>query len=95
MKANPHPQVVAVQMCSSMNTEQNLAFLADTLNQLPATRPLLVCLPESFLIFSKQSQASYQLGHQSEAYKAKLADLCKQHDIWLASCPHPVSHHNG
>ncbi|WP_105174951.1 carbon-nitrogen hydrolase family protein [Pseudoalteromonas sp. T1lg122] len=95
MKANPHPQVVAVQMCSSMNAEQNLAFLAQTLSTLPSTRPLLVCLPESFLIFSKQSQASYQLGLQSEAYKAKLADLCKQHDIWLAAGTLPVSQQNG
>ncbi len=95
MTLNTQPQVVAVQMCSGMNAEQNMAFLADTLAQLPTTRPLLVCLPESFLIFSKHTQASYQLGLHIEQYTAALAALCKQHNIWLAAGTVPVSQPNG
>ncbi|WP_404341243.1 carbon-nitrogen hydrolase family protein [Pseudoalteromonas mariniglutinosa] len=95
MKVNNMAQVVALQMCSVSNAEQNMAFLASSLEHLPATRPLLVCLPESFLIFSKDSQASYQLGKQIDRIKQQLAELCQQHNIWLAAGTMPVSQANG
>lgn len=88
-------QVLALQMCSGINAEQNMASLRLSLQQLPKMRPLLVCLPEAFLIFSKSSQASYQLGLKIDDYKAQLAQLCKQHDIWLAAGTVPVSQDNG
>ena len=87
-------QVLALQMCSGINAEQNMASLRLSLQQLPKTRPLLVCLPEAFLIFSKSSQASYQLGLKIDGYKAQLEQLCKQHDIWLAAGTVPVAQDN-
>lgn len=95
MTVNPKPHVVAIQMCSTMDAEQNLAFLRTQFQNLPAIRPLLVCLPESFLAFNKQSQQSYQLGLQSDTYQAMLAELCQKHKVWLAAGTLPVSQPNG
>ncbi len=89
------PHIVALQMCSSTSPSQNLVWLNEQLTNLPATRPLLVCLPESFLVFSKDSCASYEVGKQSDEYQRKLSVLCQQFDIWLAAGTLPIAQANG
>lgn len=89
------PNVVALQMCSSTNPLQNLIWLGEQLINLPAVRPLLVCLPESFLVFSKDSHASYLVGQKSTDYQQQLSALCRKFDIWLAAGTLPISKENG
>lgn len=89
------PHIVALQMCSSTSPSQNIAWLNEQLTNLPQTRPLLVCLPESFLVFSKDSHASYEVGKQSDSYQQQLSALCQQFDIWLAAGTLPIAQTNG
>jgi len=38
------PTIVAVQMCSGLSPDDNIASLKSALKTLPAPRPLLACL---------------------------------------------------
>lgn len=59
--------IIALQMCSGINAQNNLAQLEQQLCSLPSTRPLLVCLPESFLVFAKSGDDTLAVAQQSEA----------------------------
>ncbi|OUS70510.1 amidohydrolase [Pseudoalteromonas sp. A601] len=89
--SQPSGTIIAVQMCSGINPEQNLQQLEQQLSQLPSTRPLLVCLPESFLIFAKHGKDALVIAQQSAEYQAKLARLCSKYDIWLAAGTMPIA----
>ena len=83
--------IVALQMCSGLSADANIEQLKQQLRQLPVTRPLLVCLPESFLVFSKSGQQTLAIAKQSDVYIQQLADLCRQYDIWLAAGTIPIT----
>ncbi|MFY8327071.1 carbon-nitrogen hydrolase family protein [Pseudoalteromonas sp. ZZD1] len=89
--SQPSGTIIAVQMCSGINPEQNLQQLEQQLSQLPNTRPLLACLPESFLIFAKHGKDALAIAQQSTAYQTKLATLCRKYGIWLAAGTMPIA----
>ena len=89
------PTIVALQMCSGLNPDDNLASLKRALKTLPTTRPLLVCLPEAFLVFSKSGNDTLRVAKQVERYKLQLSELCQHHNIWLnaGTMPEPFNEH--
>ena len=86
--------IVALQMCSGVCADANIEQLNQQLQQLPTTRPLLVCLPESFLVFSKSGQQTLAIAKQSDVYIQQIAELCRQYDIWLAAGTLPIATNN-
>lgn len=88
-------QIVALQMCSGTNPEQNMQTLTQALNELPVTRPILVCLPEAFLVFSKSGQDTLAIAKKAKQYKQQLSALCQKHNIWLnaGTMPEPYNEH--
>ena len=89
------PTIVALQMCSGLSPDDNIASLKRALKTLPATRPLLVCLPEAFLVFSKSGNDTLRVAKQVERYKLQLSELCQHHNIWLnaGTMPEPFNEH--
>ncbi|KDC52220.1 carbon-nitrogen hydrolase family protein [Pseudoalteromonas fuliginea] len=87
------PTIVALQMCSGLSPDNNIASLKRALKTLPATRPLLVCLPEAFLVFSKSGNDTLRVAKQVERYKLQLSELCQHHNIWLnaGTMPEPFN----
>ncbi|WP_425469283.1 carbon-nitrogen hydrolase family protein [Pseudoalteromonas neustonica] len=88
------PMIVAMQMCSGVCADENINQLKQLLLKLPKTRPLLVCLPESFLVFGKSGQDALAVAKQSDYYQQQLSALCRLHDIWLAAGTLPISANN-
>ena len=91
---NSSPAIIALQMCSGLNPDDNIALLKQALAALPNTRPLLVCLPEAFLVFSKHAGDTLLVSQRIEQYKQQLSELCRKHNIWLnaGTMPVPVSY---
>ncbi|MDN3475601.1 MULTISPECIES: carbon-nitrogen hydrolase family protein [Pseudoalteromonas] len=89
------PTIVALQMCSGLSPDDNIASLKRALKTLPAKRPLLVCLPEAFLVFSKTGNDTLRVAKQVERYKLQLSELCQHHNIWLnaGTMPEPFNEH--
>ncbi|MEH6730948.1 MAG: carbon-nitrogen hydrolase family protein [Pseudoalteromonas sp.] len=89
------PTIVALQMCSGLSPDDNIASLKRALKTLPATRPLLVCLPEAFLVFSKTGNDTLCVAKQVEQYKLQLSELCQHYNIWLnaGTMPEPFNEH--
>lgn len=85
--------IVCVQFTSSDDVTDNLARLTQWLKELPAERPLLVCLPEAFACFDAPSTVQHALGsaEQHTQLHNKLAELAKQFGIWLSAGTIPVS----
>lgn len=79
------PTIIALQMCSGVDPEQNIQTLVNQLQQLPTTRPLLVSLPEAFLVFSKSGNDTLKVAKHAERYKQQLSELCQLHNIWLSA----------
>jgi len=79
------PSIVALQMCSGLNADDNMRDLVSSLNTLPTARPMLVCLPEAFLVFSKSGHDTLAVAKKAEHYKQQLSALCKEHNIWLSA----------
>ncbi|MGB1291399.1 MAG: carbon-nitrogen hydrolase family protein [Pseudoalteromonas sp.] len=86
--------IIALQMCSGINAQENLAQLEQQLCSLPSTRPLLVCLPESFLVFAKSGADTLAVAQKSDKYQAQLSQLCCKYDIWLAAGTLPIATDN-
>ena len=80
---NSAPKIIALQMCSGLNPDENIAKLKQALQNLPTARPLLVCLPEAFLVFSKHAGDTLLVSQRIEQYKQQLSELCRKHNIWL------------
>lgn len=83
--------IVALQMCSGLCADGNMNQLRQQLTTLPAIRPLLVCLPESFLVFANSGHETLVVAKQSDVYQQQLGELCRQHDIWLAAGTVPIA----
>jgi len=93
--ANPsNHNILALQMCSGLNADDNIAELKKALNTLPASRPLLVCLPEAFLVFSKSGHDTLLTAKHIEQYKRQISQLCKHHNIWLNAGTIPEPYNN-
>ncbi len=86
--------IIALQMCSGINPDENMATLGEALNKLPAARPVLVCLPEAFLVFSKSGHDTLAVAKRITHYKLQLSALCKKHNIWLNAGTIPEPHKN-
>lgn len=82
--------VHALQFCASSDAEQNLTRLKAYLDQLPDARPCLVCLPESWLCFAKHPQQVLAVAKEHVYWRSQLAQLCAQHQVWLAAGTIPV-----
>ncbi|MDP5212777.1 carbon-nitrogen hydrolase family protein [Pseudoalteromonas tunicata] len=84
--------IVCLQMCSGPDVVQNLQNLKKACEDLPATRPLLLCLPESFVCFAGAPDANLKLAHseQIDAVLDELAALSIKYDIWLAAGTLPL-----
>lgn len=90
-KATSSDTIIVIQMCSGISVQQNLIQLEQQLSQLPHERPLLVCLPESFLVFAKHGQDALTVAQQSDDYQRQLSALCLKYNIWLAAGTIPIA----
>lgn len=92
---NSAPAIIALQMCSGLNPDDNIAKLKQALQTLPTARPLLVCLPEAFLVFSKHAGDTLLVSQRIEQYKQQLSELCRKHNIWFnaGTLPEPYNQH--
>lgn len=90
---NTAPMIIALQMCSGLNPDENIAKLNHVVSELPTVRPLLVCLPEAFLVFSKHASDTLLVSQRIEQYKQQLSELCRKHNIWLnaGTLPEPCN----
>lgn len=85
-------QLTALQMSSRPDPQDNLAIVAKLLEQLPATRPQLVVLPEAFSCFGAGDRAQLAM---AETYKdgevqKQLAALAKKHEVYLVGGTLPI-----
>ncbi|MDV6327889.1 carbon-nitrogen hydrolase family protein [Idiomarina sp. Sol25] len=79
-------------MSSRPDPQDNLAIVAKLLEQLPATRPQLVVLPEAFSCFGAGDRAQLAM---AETYKdgevqKQLAALAKKHEVYLVGGTLPI-----
>ncbi len=86
--------IVAMQMCSGRDPNANLASLAEELEHLPEQRPLLVCLPESWLCFAGEPTEALAVAADSEYWIARIAELTRNYGVWLAAGTIPVTADN-
>lgn len=82
--------ILALQFCASPEPEENFSRLCQQLQTLPPTRPLLVCLPESWLCFGSDGNNAIEVAKNSDYWCEKLAKLCREHGIWLAAGTLPI-----
>lgn len=87
--------IVALQMRSGVCAEQNMQALKQALRTLPKARPLLVCLPEAFLVFSNHGAETLAVAKHIAYYKQQLSELCIEHQIWLNAGTMPEPANNG
>lgn len=84
--------VVAMQMTSSPDVNQNLAFVEQQLQNLPTQRPCLVVLPECFACFGGSDSAIFQVAEDKNAgpVQSRIAELAKQYDVWIVAGSFPL-----
>ncbi|MEP2651087.1 MAG: nitrilase-related carbon-nitrogen hydrolase, partial [Paraglaciecola sp.] len=85
--------LVAIQMNSSNNVEENLLFIEQQLQNVLVERPCLVVLPECFACFGANE---HQLLHIAEdlghgPIQSKLMALAKQNEVWLVAGSMPIT----
>lgn len=87
-----HPLVTAIQLSSRPSAEDNLAHVAELLQQLPEQRPQLVVLPEAFSCFGAGDKAQYDMAEPDGdgPVQKRLAELAKQHGIYLIAGTMPL-----
>ncbi|OHU90786.1 MULTISPECIES: carbon-nitrogen hydrolase family protein [Pseudoalteromonas] len=78
-------RVIAVQMCSGMEPEQNFRQLEQWLEQSHLNEPTLVCLPECWLAFMQDAKQSLQLAEHYQYWLERLGELCRRYRIWLSA----------
>ena len=90
--ANTYPNMVAIQMNSSVLVEDNLLFVEQQLKLLPPQRPCLVVLPECFACFGGGDQAMLDIAEDLHhgPIQQKLKKFAKQYDVWLVTGSLPV-----
>ncbi len=84
--------IACLQMCSGPNYQANLANLEKRLIKLPEIRPLMVCLPESFVCFASEGTQILKIA-KSDTVRLiidKLSELCRKYNIWLAAGTIPI-----
>lgn len=89
---NPVPTIVAIQMTSSPEVSDNLAFVEQQLQNLPAQRPCLVVLPECFACFGGSDKLLLDTAEDFDQgpIQQKLKDFAQHYNIWLVSGSMPV-----
>jgi len=98
-------QVIAIQMTSTDDVNQNLAVVAEQLANINFQQPSLVLLPENFALYahSKAYQKHAELldvgagagastGSGNSAVQTQLAKWAKQYNIWLVAGSFPIRH---
>lgn len=91
--ANTSPNIVAIQMTSSPNVEDNLLFVEQQLQTLPSQRPCLVVLPECFACFGGGDKLILDIAedlHQGPIQQ-KLSELARKYDVWLVAGSMPIT----
>ena len=80
-------------MTSSPLVEDNLLFVEQQLNLLPAQRPCLVVLPECFACFGGDEKLIMDIAEDLHLgpIQHKLKQLAKQYNIWLVAGSLPIS----
>jgi nitrilase len=81
-----------MQMTSSPDVNQNLAFVEQQLQNLPPQRPCLVVLPECFACFGGSDLAIFQVAEDKNAgpVQSRIAELAKQYDVWIVAGSFPL-----
>ncbi|RUO71936.1 carbon-nitrogen hydrolase family protein [Idiomarina ramblicola] len=79
-------------MSSRPDPQDNLATVAQLLEQLPAARPQLVVLPEAFCCFGAGDRAQLDMAetYQDGKVQRQLASLAKTHGIYLVGGTLPI-----
>lgn len=89
-------QVGLIQMTSSANPDENLAFIEESLKQLVATGVDWVVLPENALVFGSTQdyhQAAEALG--DGPIQRQIAQLAKQYRVWILVGAFPLQTKQG
>jgi nitrilase len=86
------PIVVAIQMTSSPDVSDNMAFIEQQLQQLPKQRPCLVVLPECFACFGGGDSKLLDIAEHlyQGPIQQKLQELAKQYAVWLVAGSMPL-----
>ncbi|MFY8273741.1 carbon-nitrogen hydrolase family protein [Pseudoalteromonas sp. SSDWG2] len=85
----------ALQFCATSNAKHNFERVAEFINTLPAHRPCLVSLPESWLCFAKSSEQVLEVARQHQYWRQQLSLLCQKEQVWLAAGTIPVMSDTG
>lgn len=85
--------LVAVQMVSTPEPEQNFARLNKLLQQLPEHGPTLVVLPECFSCFGGSDKLNLALAEAKGdgPIQSRLSELARQHGVWLCAGTIPIA----
>ena len=85
--------LVAIQMNSSANVQQNLAYVEQQLQHLTAQRPCLVVLPECFACFGGSEHLLLDIAEDigQGPIQQRLMELAKQYDVWLVAGSMPIT----
>jgi nitrilase len=83
--------LVAIQMTSSPNVEENLAFVEQQLQALPEKQQLVV-LPECFAYFGGTDKAQYNLAETLDdgPIQTKLSQFAKTYNKWIVCGSMPI-----
>lgn len=84
--------LVAIQMTSSPNVDENLNSVAKSLSKLNAIGDKLVVLPECFALFggSDKAQLANAETRGDGPIQARLSQLAKQHECYIVSGTMPI-----
>lgn len=88
-------ELVAIQITAGADWPENRARLESWLRQLPATRPLLVQLPENTVVFGSKTAAQQLAEPLGEGpIQAQFSRWARELGIWLAvgSMPTTIEH---
>ncbi len=79
--------LIALQMVSGPDPEENLNQVESLLRQLRVDEPTLVVLPECFACFGGGDRGQLDIAEPmgNGPVQARLADMAKQYGVWIAS----------
>ncbi|CCQ10396.1 FIG003879: Predicted amidohydrolase / Omega amidase (Nit2 homolog) [Pseudoalteromonas luteoviolacea B = ATCC 29581] len=87
--------VVAMQMCASMNADENVRFVEAQLQQLKLTESALICLPETCLAFNRHVDENLALARQLDYWLSRYKTLCQNYGVWIVLGSVPVLAQDG
>lgn len=84
--------IVAVQMTSSPDVLENLAFVEQQLKTLPSQRPCLVVLPECFACFGADDKSILHVAESKSCgpIQSKISNLAQQYEVWIVAGSFPL-----